>query len=169
MASCAEKEQERHGFLSFLRFIFMKLSTKTRYGTRILVELAQNMDQGALQVSKIASTTKIPVKYLEQLLRALKQAGLVKTVRGPKGGHILVEKPEDLTLGKIARMFEGQTDLVECVSHPENCDMAQECTVRRAWHEATDALYGKLDGISIADLISEKYACQPIYRKDSEK
>ena len=72
----------------------MKLSTKTRYGTRILVELAQKKDQGAIQVSKIASSTKIPVKYMEQLLRALKQAGLVKTIRGAKGGHILVENPD---------------------------------------------------------------------------
>ena len=144
----------------------MKLSTKTRYGTRILIELALKKDEGAVQVSKIASTTRVPVKYLEQLLRALKQAGLVKTMRGPKGGHILVENPEDITLGKIVRMFEGQTDLVECVSYPESCGMASECLVRRAWHEATDVLYEKLDGITIADLISEKYACQPIRKKD---
>jgi Rrf2 family iron-sulfur cluster assembly transcriptional regulator len=147
----------------------MKLSTKTRYGTRILVELALKKGQGAVQVSKIASTTRIPVKYLEQLLRALKQAGLVKTVRGPKGGHILVENPEDITLGKIVRMFEGQTDLVECVSYPETCVMASECLVRRAWHEATDVLYDKLDAITIADLISEKYACQPIRKSGIDR
>jgi len=134
----------------------MKLSTKTRYSTRILVELALNKDQGAVQVSKIASHTKIPVKYLEQLLRTLKQAGLVKTVRGPKGGHLLVEDPKDISLGKIVRMFESQTDLVECVSYPGNCDMASECLARRAWYEATSALYDKLDGITIADLISDK-------------
>ena len=150
----------------------MKLSTKTRYGTRILVELAQNRDLGALQVSKIASRTKIPVKYLEQLLRALKQAGLVKTVRGPKGGHILVENPEEISLGKVVRMFEGQTDLVECVSYPENCDMASECLVRRVWHEATSVLYNKLDGITIADLTSEKKltkVCKPFSSIKSKK
>jgi Rrf2 family iron-sulfur cluster assembly transcriptional regulator len=150
----------------------MKLSTKTRYGTRILVELALNKDRGALQVSKIASRTKIPVKYLEQLLRTLKQAGLVKTVRGPKGGHVLVENPEEISLGKIVRMFEGQTDLVECVSFPENCDMASECLVRRAWYEATGVLYEKLDGISISDLISDKVlanACPPFSQKPLKK
>ena len=150
----------------------MKLSTKTRYSTRILVELALNKDQGAVQVSKIASHTKIPVKYLEQLLRTLKQAGLVKTVRGPKGGHLLVENPKDISLGKIVRVFESQTDLVECVSHPENCDMSSECLVRRAWYEATSVLYDKLDGISIADLISDKIlleACPPFSDKDTDK
>ena len=133
---------------------------------------AQILDQGAVQVSKIASHTKIPVKYLEQLLRTLKQAGLVKTVRGPKGGHLLVENPKGISLGKIVRMFESQTDLVECVSHPENCDMSSECLVRRAWYEATSVLYDKLDGISIADLISDKIlleACPPFSDKDTDK
>ncbi|MCP3876447.1 MAG: Rrf2 family transcriptional regulator [Desulfobacteraceae bacterium] len=133
----------------------MKLSTKTRYGTRILIELALKIDQGAIQVSKIAFSQKIPVKYLEQLLRSLKLAGIVKSVRGPKGGHLLAQSPSSITLGQIVRLFEGQTDLVECVSSPEKCDMASECLVRNAWYDATSALYEKLDGISIADLIRD--------------
>jgi Rrf2 family iron-sulfur cluster assembly transcriptional regulator len=142
----------------------MKLSTKTRYGTRILIELALNTDQGAVQVSRIAASQKIPVKYLEQLLRTLKFAGLVKSVRGPKGGHLLMKSPKDISLGQIVRLFEGQTDLVECVSSPEKCDMASECLVRNAWYDATCVLYEKLDGISIADLVSEKgfqSVCKP--------
>ncbi len=136
----------------------MKLSTKTRYGTRILIELALKVDQGAIQVSKIASSQKIPVKYLEQILRSLKKAGIVKSVRGPKGGHLLAKDPEDISLGEIVRLFEGQTDLVECVSSPEKCEMAAECLVRNAWYEATSVLYEKLDGISIADLVSKENA-----------
>lgn len=142
----------------------MKLSTKTRYGTRILIELALNKDQGAIQVSKIASSQKIPVKYLEQLLRTLKLAGIVRSVRGPKGGHLLIRDPEEISLGEIVRLFEGQTDLVECVSAPEKCDMAASCLVRKAWYDATSVLYEKLDGISIADLISDnniKDTCKP--------
>jgi len=131
----------------------MKLSTKTRYGTRILIELALQANQGAIQVSKISSNQKIPVKYLEQLLRTLKKAGIVKSVRGPKGGHLLAKDPIEICLGEIVRLFEGQTDLVECVSSPEKCEMAAECLVRDAWHDATAVLYEKLDGISIADLI----------------
>ncbi len=132
----------------------MKLSTKTRYGTRILIELALKKDQGPIQVSKIAASQKIPVKYLEQLLRTLKIAGLVRSIRGPKGGHLLMESPNTITLGKIVRLFEGQTDLVECVSSPEKCDMSAECLVRQAWHDATGALYKELDSITIADLIA---------------
>jgi len=131
----------------------MKLSTKTRYGTRILIELALRADQGATQVSKISLQQKIPVKYMEQLLRTLNQAGVVKSVRGPKGGHLLAEDPSQISLGKVVRLFEGQTDLVECVSSPEKCDMASECLVRNAWQDATSVLYEKLDNVSIADLI----------------
>ena len=149
----------------------MKLSTKTRYGTRILVELALNLNKGAVQVSRIAASQKIPVKYLEQLLRTLKLSGIVKSVRGPKGGHLLAQNPEDISLGKIVRLFEGQTDLVECVSSPEKCDMASECLVRQAWYDATRVLYDKLDGISIADLVSEKgvqKACTPLCAANSD-
>jgi Rrf2 family protein len=131
----------------------MKLSTKTRYGARILIELALHGQQKPVQVSRIASRQKIPVKYLEQILRELKLSGMVESVRGPKGGHMLVEDPSRISLGYIVRLLEGQTDLVDCISFPENCDMASECLVRNAWHEATSALYQKLDGISIADLI----------------
>ncbi len=143
----------------------MKLSTKTRYGTRILIELALKINEGPVQVSKIAASQKIPVKYLEQILRTLKLAGIVKSMRGPKGGHLLDKKPEDLSLGQIVRLFEGQTDLVECVSSPEKCDMASECLVRNAWYDATSVLYEKLDGISIADLIggkNKKSVCIPL-------
>lgn len=133
----------------------MKLSTKTRYGTRILIELALRINGGPIQVSKIAASQKIPVKYLEQLLRKLKSADLVKSVRGPKGGHLLAKNPEDISLGNIVRLFEGQADLVACVSSPESCEMTSECLVRDAWYEATSALYSKLDTISIADLIDE--------------
>ncbi len=131
----------------------MKFSTKTRYGTRILIDLALKVNQGAIQVSKISASQKISVKYLEQILRILKQAGMVKSVRGPKGGHLLAKDPEKIYLGQIVRLFEGQTDLVQCVSSPENCEMAAQCLVRNAWQEATAVLYDKLDHISIANLI----------------
>ncbi len=131
----------------------MKLSTKTRYGTRILIELALKINQGAVSVSKISSNQKISVKYLEQILRTLRQEGIVKSVRGPKGGHLLAKDPGKIYLGQIVRLFEGQTDLVNCVSSPENCEMAAECLVRDAWQDATSVLYKKLDTISIASLV----------------
>ncbi len=133
----------------------MKLSTRSRYGTRIVLELARHYGGKPTQVSEIARVQQIPVKYLEQLIRTLKQADLIKSVRGSKGGHQLNEKPERITVGQIVRLFEGQTDLVECVSVPEKCTRAEDCRVREVWKEATEAMYEKLDAITIEDLICE--------------
>lgn len=131
----------------------MKLSTRSRYGTRILVDLARHNDQGPVQIGEISKRQDISVKYLEQLIRPLKQADLVTSVRGPKGGHLLAVKPDEITLGQIVRLFEGQSDLVECVSNPEKCSMSDDCQVRLAWRDATRVLYEKLDATTIADLI----------------
>ena len=135
----------------------MKLSTRSRYGTRLIVDLAQHYDQGYIQLGAIAKRQDISVKYLEQLIRPLKQAELVESVRGPKGGHLLVKKPEEITLGQIVRLFEGQSDLVECVSSPEKCNMADDCQVRLAWSDATRVLYEKLDSTTIADLLESNH------------
>ena len=136
----------------------MKLSTRSRYGVRILVDLARHKDQGPVQIGEISKRQDISVKYLEQLIRPLKQANLVTSVRGPKGGHLLAENPEKISLGQVVRLFEGQTDLVECISHPEKCPMSDDCQVRLAWQDATKVLYEKLDATRISDLMNGNYA-----------
>jgi len=136
----------------------MKLSTRSRYGARILVDLARNSKQGPVQMGEISKRQDISVKYLEQLIRPLKQADLVTSVRGPKGGHLLAIKPEDITLGQIVRLFEGQSELVECISNPEKCSMSADCQVRLAWGDATRVLYENLDNTTIADLMSANHS-----------
>ena len=133
----------------------MKLSTRSRYGTRIILELARRKNEGPIQAGDISSKQRISVKYLEQLIRTLKQARLVTSVRGPKGGHMLTKDPAEITLGQIVSLYEGQSELVGCISAPENCAMSPECKVRLAWQDATLALYRSLDNISIADLLIE--------------
>ena len=133
----------------------MKLSTRSRYGARILVDLARHNDHGPVQIGEISKRQDISVKYLEQLIRPLKQASMVTSVRGPKGGHVLAKNPKNITLGQIVRLFEGQTELVECISKPEQCNMSDDCQVRLAWKEATRVLYEKLDSMTISDLMQE--------------
>jgi len=133
----------------------MKLSTRSRYGTRILLELARQSDRKPVQVSEISRQQDIPVKYLEQLIRTLKKAGLITSVRGAKGGYNLCSKPADISLGAIVRLFEEQHELVKCISSPDICHKADDCHVRLAWKEATEALYERLDAITIADLLCE--------------
>lgn len=135
----------------------MKLSTRSRYGARILVDLARNDDQGPVQISDISKRQDISVKYLEQLIRPLKQANLVTSIRGPKGGHLLSGKPEKITLGQVVRLFEGQSELVECISKPQKCAMSDDCKLRLAWKDATHVLLNKLDTITIADLMKDNF------------
>ena len=130
----------------------MKLSTRSRYGTRILVELASQTTAGPMPVSRISRNQGIPVKYMEQLIRKLKSAGLIASVRGARGGHSLARDAASISLGEIVRLFEGQPELVECVSSPKVCGKADSCQVRIAWKTATEALFKELDNVSIADL-----------------
>ena len=132
----------------------MKLSTRSRYGTRLMLDLARNFRHSPVQLAGIAQRQNVSIKYLEQIIRPLKKAKLVTSVRGPKGGHLLSERPEKITLGQVVRLFEGQADLVECVSFPERCPMSDDCQVRLAWRDATRVLYEKLDATTIADLMN---------------
>jgi len=120
----------------------------------MLVDLAQYHERGPISISEISRRQDISVKYLEQLIRPLQKAKLVKSVRGPKGGHMLAKEPHEISMGEIVKLFEGQIDLVKCISLPENCRMSEDCQVRLAWQAATQALFEKLDAITIADLIN---------------
>lgn len=131
----------------------MKLSTKSRYSARILIELARHNNKTPLQTGKISSNQEIPLKYLEQLITVLRKAGYIESFRGPKGGHRLAIDPSEINLGQVVRLFEGQTELVQCITEPASCTLADECRLRLAWRDATEALYQKLDVITIQNLI----------------
>lgn len=136
----------------------MKLTTKTRYGARLLIDLAQHQGNGAVAMSDISMRQSISVKYLEQIIRPLKKAKLVKSARGPKGGHMLAKTPDQITLGDVARLFEGQPDLVDCIGSPEKCPKSSDCAVRLGWQKASLALYRELDSITIENLLENKIA-----------
>jgi Rrf2 family protein len=133
----------------------MKLSTRSRYSTRILLDLAQQTDQVPVQVRTISDRQKIPPKYIEQLIRTLKRVGWVASRRGPKGGHYLAGDAKTISLGDIVRLFEGQPDLVGCIHDTGSCPDADRCAARTAWRDAAAALFDKLDNITIADLICD--------------
>jgi Rrf2 family iron-sulfur cluster assembly transcriptional regulator len=122
---------------------------------RLLVDLARHHERGPVSIGEISKRQDISVKYLEQLIRPLQRAKLVKSVRGPKGGHMLAKGPHEITMGEIVRLFEGQVDLVKCISLPGNCQMSEDCRVRLAWQAATYAMFEKLDAITIADLLAD--------------
>ncbi len=131
----------------------MKLSTKSRYGTRMLLDLAEHREQGPVHLGEIAQRQGISVKYLEQILIPLKKAGYVESVRGPKGGHYLARDPGKITVGEIVALLEDGISLTECSDKPESCDRSTICLTRLLWKEAAEALYNKLATITLTDLL----------------
>ena len=139
----------------------MKLSTKSRYGTRMILDLAQHYGQGAIQLGEIANRQKISLKYLEQIVRPLKKAGFVKSYRGAKGGHILNKPPDEVTVGEVVALLEGGKTIVNCDTNPEDCDRVDSCVTRYIWMEAATAMYERLAAITFADLLSiDTNGCQ---------
>ena len=133
----------------------MKLSTRSRYGTRMMLDLAQHYDEGPVQIRNVSKRENISVKYLEQLIIPLKKANFIKSVRGPKGGHMLAKPPEAITVGEIVRLLEGGINLSSCIENPEICDRTSDCLTRGLWEEATKAMYEKLNSATLSKMINE--------------
>ncbi len=133
----------------------MKISTKSRCGIRILIDLASNLNQCPVQIGEISKRQNISVKYLEQLIRPLQKAEIVTSVRGPKGGHILAINPKKITLGQIVRIYELPNEPERCFCHQEKCTISEDCLLNQTWQFAVKAFYKKLDSTTVADLQME--------------
>lgn len=130
----------------------MKANTRSRYGMRLLIDLANNAKEGPVPVGDIAKRQNISLKYLEQLIHQLKKARLITSVRGAKGGHMLAKKAAEIYFGEIIRLMECRGDPEDCFCQREKCKMQDYCPLNLAWQKALDAFYNELDGVSIADL-----------------
>lgn len=131
----------------------MKLSTRSRYGTRLMLELAAHYHQGPLHLNTIALHQGISVKYLEQIIIPLKKAQYIQSVRGPKGGHILAKPPAEITIGEIVALLEESASLAECSDNPMICERSPSCSTRFLWQAAAQAMFDKLDSITLADVL----------------
>lgn len=136
----------------------MKLSTRSRYGVRLMLDMAQRYEQGPVQLGAIAKRQDIPVKYLEQIIIPLKKAEYVKSVRGYKGGHMLAKAPGDISVGEIVELLEGGLRLTRCTGDADICRRSDSCPTRSIWKEATDAMFEKLNSITFADLAAKAEA-----------
>jgi len=131
----------------------MKLSTRSRYGTRLMLDMAEHYEKGPIQLGVIAKRLGIPSKYLEQIIIPLKKANYVKSLRGYKGGHMLAKRPDEITVGEIVALMEGGLKLTVCTGDPEVCERSESCVTRLLWKQATDAMTEKLDAVTLADLV----------------
>jgi len=136
----------------------MKLSTRSRYGTRLMLDMAQHYQDGPVQLGDIAKRQNVSVKYLEQIIIPLKKAHYIESVRGPKGGHSLTKPPGEITVGEIVALLEEGTSLVECTDNAGACERADMCPTRLIWKEASEAMFDRLQAITLADLVEKAKA-----------
>jgi Rrf2 family protein len=133
----------------------MKLSTQSRYGVRAIFDIAYNSEGLETQVKDISRRQEISPRYLEQIFQKLKKAGIVGSKRGPSGGYFLNKKAEEITVGDIIRITEGDIDPVLC-TNPEDsnqpCDRLGECVTRLVWDEAGNRLKEYFDSVTVKDL-----------------
>ncbi len=134
----------------------MVLSSRGKYATRALLDLSLHYEEGPVQIHAIAERQKIPLKYLEQILLALKRYGFVTSRKGPGGGYLLAKPPQAITLGAVVRAMDGPLAPISCASVSGfaecGCPEPATCGLRAVWKEARDALAAVLDGTTFADI-----------------
>lgn len=133
----------------------IKLSTKGRYGTRLMLNLALHHKEGneAVVLKSISEEEDLSIRYLEQIIIPLKLNKLVKSVRGAGGGYTLARDPSKINLCQIVEVLEGSCTLVDCVDDPEFCDRATECATHEIWKEASMLLKNYFESKTLQDLI----------------
>jgi len=135
----------------------MKISTKGRYGLRALIDLAtHSTGNNPVYLSDIAKRQDISEKYLEHIFSSLNRAGLVKSVRGRKGGYFLGLPADTITLDTILNILEGQCTLVDCVTDAAACPKADGCATRDVWKMLGSKIEEATKGITLANLAEKQ-------------
>ena len=134
----------------------MRLSTRGRYGVRLMLDLALHYGQGPVLLKEIASRQEISEKYLWHLIPPLKNAGLINATRGPHGGYTLARPPLQITLEHIISVVEGPISLVKCVDNQTFCTRVDICIARDIWDEVSEKITDILASITLADMV-ERY------------
>jgi Rrf2 family protein len=131
----------------------MKFSTRSRYGTRLMLELALKYNKGPVLLKDISKSQEISLKYLAQLIIPLKIAGLIFSSRGAHGGYFLSRAPKDIKLSEIIAAVEGSLNLVECVDNPAICDRSGFCTSKDIWTEISNKFLIILESYTLHQMI----------------
>jgi len=132
----------------------VRLPTKARYGMRAMLDLAVNYGGNEpVLMRDIASRQDLPEKYLEQVLIPLRNTGLVRSVRGARGGYMLARDPSEITLLEIVEACIGDVTMVDCTEDPGYCSRVDNCATSVVWKELTEAIRGSLESKTLADLV----------------
>jgi len=141
----------------------MRLSTKSRYGTRMLLDIAENCHSGPVSVAETAARTGISEKYMEKVIRRLKKAGLVLSKRGPKGGHMLSRPSGSITVGDVVRALEDWVVLKGCSISKDTCATCSRvalCPTKDVWEKASAVMLETLDAYTLQSLLKKSHPPQ---------
>ena len=121
-----------------------------------MLELAFHYGEGPIELKEIARVQDISIKYLEQVIIPLRTAGLIKSVRGSKGGYSLGKPPAEICLSDVVETLEGPINLVDCVLEPKACTRSSFCVTRDIWGEISAAFRRVLSSITLEEMVRRK-------------
>ena len=134
----------------------MMISTRGRYALRVIIDLAENADDGLIPMHKVAERQGISLKYLERILPELVSGRLVEGVHGKGGGYRLTKKPEEISVAEILKLTEGDIAPVACLEdNAEVCDRIEECRTLPVWKGLNDRINEYLESVKISDLMKK--------------
>jgi Rrf2 family cysteine metabolism transcriptional repressor len=133
----------------------LRLSTKGRYGVLAVSRLARTFGSGPVSIKSIAREEHIPKRYLEQLMIRLRRNGLLESIRGPGGGYTLARSPDQISLGEVIAILEGDVTVARCVGiEPKNrCSFEETCVSRIFWMKLSHMIQKVLNNVSFQELI----------------
>ena len=131
----------------------MKISTKGHYGLRSIIDVALNQAKGPVTLNDIAERQSISVKYLWQVINPLKTSGFLSVTRGAKGGYVLGQRPDEITMLEVLTTLEGPVSILKCLTHPDECNRINSCVARTIWMEVNKAVEKALENITLAEVL----------------
>jgi Rrf2 family protein len=134
----------------------MRISTRGRYGLRVLVDLADHNEEGPTSLKDIARRQQVSRKYLEQIMIALRLAGLVKSLPGSQGGYVLSRDPSQVQVSEVLLALEGPLEPAPCTVDAQSCERVPFCAAREVWTQVKRAVDQVLAGISLQDLVNRQ-------------
>ena len=133
----------------------MKISTRGRYGLRILLDLALHDNGSPRMIRDIAGSQRISEKYISRLIIDLRRAGMVKSIRGSRGGYRIARYPKNLTVLDVIEVMEGPVSIIDCVT-TESCDRQRGCAVRSIWCDMNNQIRSALAAVTLQDVIDRQ-------------
>jgi Rrf2 family transcriptional regulator, iron-sulfur cluster assembly transcription factor len=132
------------------------ISSRSRYGLRFLIELSRRYSEGPVDLGSIAEHQEIPETYLAKLAVPLRNAGIIRSARGSKGGYELAKQPTEISVQDVVEVLEGRTSLLECTDRPETCARSADCPTLPVWLGLERTIREYLSKVSVGDVAASR-------------